>query len=160
MWPAADATAHGTDGGAPSRDDDGWIRADVGAYGLTGTGATGANPLSVDGARAALGTCTALAKSTHDLSARLLAGAADGGTVAAQVSTRRQARAACTVAGLRIAALPTAPAVTALQSQLNEAITAWSSVPESPTSPPAPSSPGAPAPPAPPSGAAPPAPPP
>lgn len=136
LWVPSDASAHGGEAGAPTKGDDGWMRADVGTFTLSTTGAT--QPLSLEGARAALTACSSLGKAAHDLSAVLLAGGADAGTVMSQVSTRRMARAACAVAGLRLGALPPSPALKPLNSELAEGNAGWNSLPETPTPPPAP----------------------
>ncbi len=147
LWPADDArllVAKGPDAGASNtKTDDGWIRAE-GALTLSGSAA------GVDGARAAVGRCSALAQQAHDLSAILLAGGADAGTIITQVSTRRLARAACAVAGLRLHALP-ASSPESVTSELARtfaaASAAWSTLPAAPApagptpSPPPPSPP-------------------
>ena len=88
--------------------EEGWARLPPGK-------ATLANVRGEDGAagaRLAVGRCTTLATSAHDLAALLMSpgGGADAGTIAAQVTTRRLARAACAVATLRVRALPAADA--------------------------------------------------
>jgi hypothetical protein len=138
LWTPADATVRG--GGAPGKTEDGWQRADPGTFVISGAGPTGSQPLTADGARAAVATCSSLGKSAHDLSAALLAGGADGGTVIAQVATRRLARAACAVAGLRLGAVPptaaNSVAIAPLSAQLTEGMAGWNSLPEGPGSPP------------------------
>jgi hypothetical protein len=135
LWTPADASLRG---GKPSnKTDDGWQRADPGAFVLAGTGATGARPLSEDGARAAAQACSTLGKSAHDLGAILLAGGADAGTVLAQVTTRRLARAACAVAALRLGALPTTASTASTASigtLLTEGNAGWSTLPDGPPS--------------------------
>jgi hypothetical protein len=133
LWVPADATARGAAAAAPSKGDDGWMRADPGTFTLSSSGGT--PPLSLDGARAAVAACSSLGKSAHDLSAMLLAGGADAGTVMSQVSTRRLARAACAVAGLRLGALPQSNVLTPLGTQLNEGMSGWNSLPEASASP-------------------------
>ena len=136
LWLPADATARGVEAGTPAKGDDGWLRADVGTFTLSSSGGT--QPLTLDGARAAVAACSQLGKSAHDLSALLLAGGADAGTVMSQVSTRRLARAACAVAELRLGSLPPSTVLTPLSAQLNEGMAGWNSLPETPTSPSAP----------------------
>jgi hypothetical protein len=133
LWAADDVAARGPDGGAPARTDDGWLRADGGTVGLASANAT-----TLDGARGALARCSALGKAAHDLSATLLAGGADAGTVTAQVSTRRQAKAACAVAGLRLAALSPRPgpdALSPLEKALADGNAGWNTLPTPPPAP-------------------------
>ncbi len=136
LWLPTDATARGLEAGTPSKSDDGWMRADVDTFTLSSSG--GPQPLSLDGARAAVAACSSLGKSAHGLSALLLAGGADAGTVMSQVSTRRLARAACAVAGLRLGSLPQSTVLTPLGAQLTEGMAGWNRLPEMPTSPSAP----------------------
>jgi hypothetical protein len=136
LWLPADATARGVEAGTPAKGDDGWVRADVDTFTLSSSGGT--QPLSLDGARAAVAACSSLGKTAHDLSALLLAGGADAGTVMSQVSTRRLARAACAVAALRLGSLPPSTVLTPLSAQLTEGMSGWNSLPEPPTSPSAP----------------------
>jgi len=137
LWTSADATLKGAK--PADRTDDGWVRADPGTFVVTGTGPSGTRPLTEDGARQAVTACSTLGKSAHDLSAQLLAGGADAGTVLAQVTTRRLARAACAVAGLRLGALPataTTPTTASLGIQLNEGAAGWNTLPDAPAPPP------------------------
>jgi hypothetical protein len=105
--------------------EEGWARLGAGRATLAGTrGEDGAA-----GARMALGRCTTLATSAHTLAAQVMApGGADAGTIAAQVTTRRLARAACAVASLRVRALPPADAAP-LTRPLADSNAAWSGVP-------------------------------
>jgi hypothetical protein len=134
LWTAADASLKG--GKPADRTDDGWLRADPGTFLFTGTGPTGSRPLTEDGARAAAMACSTLGKSAHDLSAQLLAGGADAGTVLAQVTTRRLARAACAVAGLRLGTLPTTATTASIGILLSEGTAGWNTLPEAPAPPP------------------------
>ena len=135
LWRADDAKARGADSRAET--DDGWLRADGGAVDLTGTGSS-----TLAGARGAVARCEVLGKAAHDLSAVLLAGGADAATVTTQVSTRRQAKAACAVAALRLAALPAggtpagdaAPPLAPLERDLAEGNAGWSTLPPAPPS--------------------------
>jgi len=134
LWIASDASVKGAAPG--SRTDDGWLRADPGTFVITGTGATGTHPLTEDGARPALAACGALGKSAHDLSGQLLAGGADAGTVLAQVTTRRLARAACAVGGLRLGTLPPTATTASLGILLAEGNAGWNTLPDAPSGPP------------------------
>ncbi len=134
LWVSADTSVKGAK--PADKTDDGWLRADPGTFVITGTGATGTHPLTEDGARPAVAACNALGKSAHDLSAQLLAGGADAGTVLAQVTTRRLARAACAVGGLRLGALPATANTASLGTQLNEGTAGWNTLPEAPAGPP------------------------
>jgi hypothetical protein len=141
LWTPSDAVARGGAGpaGHPAGTEDGWLRADPGAFVLAST-PSAPPPLSLEGARAAVTACATLGQSAHDLTSQLMAGGADAGTVMAQVSTRRLARAACAVAGLRLGALPATPTLAAqlapLSAQLAAGSAGWNSVPEAPASPP------------------------
>ncbi len=134
LWTPADASLKG--GKPADRTDDGWQRADPGMFVITGTGPTGSHALTEDGARPAVAACGALGKSAHDLSAQLLAGGADAGTVLAQVTTRRLARAACAVAALRLGALPSTATTASLGIQLAEGNSGWNTLPDAPAPPP------------------------
>jgi len=118
------------------------MRLGVDTFTLTSTAPTG--PLTLDAAKAAVATCASLGKAAHDMSAILLAGGADAGTIISQVSTRRMARAACAVAGLRMGALSPSPTLAPLDAQLAEGAAGWNSLPD--TSGPAPAMPSAPLP--------------
>ncbi len=134
LWTSADATLKGAK--PADKTDDGWVRADPGTFVITGTGPSGTRPLTEDGARTAVSACGTLGKSAHDLSAQLLAGGADAGTVLAQVTTRRLARAACAVGSLRLGALPPTATTASLGVQLNEGTAGWSTLPDAPAAPP------------------------
>jgi hypothetical protein len=134
LWIASDASVKGAGPGAKT--DDGWLRADPGTYVITGTGPTGTHPLTEDGSRPALAACSTLGKSAHDLSGQLLAGGADAGTVLAQVTTRRLARAACAVGGLRLGTLPATATTASLGILLSEGNAGWNTLPDAPAGPP------------------------
>lgn len=139
LWPADDARFRSVDGGAtatidsetrdaasPARDADaGWVRLENASASLTPTAGM---PDTLDSARAALGKCSSLAKIARDLTSTLMAGGADAAVITEQVTTRRLARAACDVAGLRIAALPPSEGTMALGRSLTEANTAWTTI--------------------------------
>ena len=129
VWPADDTRARGQDGGAPARGEDGWLRVDAGALVLSPTAAAVPAP---DAARAAVGRCVALGKDAHDLTSALMLGGADASTVMQQVTTRRLARAACAVAGLRVEALPPSDAASALIKPLAEGNAGWNALPSPP----------------------------
>jgi hypothetical protein len=56
-------------------------------------------------------------------------GLPDASAAAEQVIARRQARAACAVAALRVGALAEAPARDALAAKLVESVAAWTALP-------------------------------
>ncbi len=126
LWLADDArevrTPHGADAGATSTtvDDEGWRRASDTAAGPLKLVATTARP-PADAARMIADRCTSLTKRARDLAGELISGPADtdGGTAKEQVKTRRIARAACSVAALRVAALSPSPARDTLSAALN-----------------------------------------
>jgi hypothetical protein len=125
------------DGGQPGRQpadagsllEEGWARLVPGRATLAGVrGEEGM--ASAAGARLAVGRCTTLATSARTLAAQVMSpdGGADGGTIAAQVMTRRLARAACAVASLRVRALPPGDSAP-LARPLADANAAWSAIP-------------------------------
>jgi hypothetical protein len=129
--PGADAGAGAgagprVDAGA-GLDDDGWQRVSDGEVTLSPAAARA--PAAA--ARAIVDRCTALSKRSQDLAATLLAGsaAADGSTAKEQMRTRRQARAACAVAALRVDTLPPSAPKGAMSAQLEGASGAWAAAP-------------------------------
>jgi hypothetical protein len=105
--------------------EDGWVRLAQGTSHLQSHEPAG----GADAARTALDRCKTLAASARALAAQVMSPqGVDGGTIAAQVSTRRLARASCAVATLRVHALPEADAAPLLRS-LGEANASWSAVP-------------------------------
>jgi hypothetical protein len=116
---AADSRAASkTDGAVAATtfvDEDGWTRMTEGVLGLS---AAAGRP-KLDAARADVGVCTTLSRKAKDLAAQILSGpltasgTGDGGGEGAvakeQVRTRRLARAACSVAALRVDGLPPGP---------------------------------------------------
>jgi hypothetical protein len=121
-----------TDGGAttknasPARDEtDGWIRLENASLSLSPAAGP---PDTLDAAHAAVEKCSSLGKIAHDLTSTLMAGGADAAVITQQVTTRRLARAACDVAGLRIGALPPSEATLGLGKSLAEANTAWTTI--------------------------------
>jgi hypothetical protein len=83
-------------------------------------------------ARASVDRCAALADRSHELAQLLMApsvGLPDASAAADQVIARRQARAACAVAALRVDALAEAPAKDALAAKLAESVAAWTALP-------------------------------
>lgn len=129
VWSSDDASTHTADGGVLGHTDDGWLRAEGGTVTLS---ATSLAPSPVDAARGAVSRCTSLGRQAHDLGALVMAGGADAGTIAAQVGARRLARAACAVAGLRLAAQPPRDALDPLVKSLAEGNAAWSQLPSPP----------------------------
>ena len=133
VWVSVDAVGHAADGERMRATDEGWVRAAEGGFVLTPAAAR--SPL--DAARSALGACSALAASTRELAGALLArdadrGAPDAATAAAQVTTRRLARAACAVTALRLAQLPQSDVKATMARSLDEASAAWRSLPAAP----------------------------
>ncbi len=106
--------------------EDGWLRLAAGTSHLQSREPAG----GADAARTALDRCKTLAASAHALAAQVMSreGGADGGTIAAQVTARRLARASCAVATLRVHALPEADAAPLLRS-VGEANASWNAVP-------------------------------
>jgi hypothetical protein len=128
-WSEAGAAQRGIDAGAL---EEGWVRRNPGAGVVVG-GDRAARGTDVDAARLAVDRCTTLATSSRELAKMVMSpeGGADAGTIAAQVTTRRLARAACAVARLRVFALPRGDAAP-LTPALAEANTAWSALPTAP----------------------------
>jgi hypothetical protein len=85
----------------------------------------------VDAARAAVDRCAALGKRAQELAAALLAGSAsaDGSTAKEQMRTRRQARAACAIAALRVDTLPPSAPKGEMSARLDRASAAWAAPP-------------------------------
>jgi hypothetical protein len=125
LWSGDDARIRSLDGGATAKTDDGWIRLENASLSLSPTAGT---LDTLDAARAALDKCSSLAKIAKDLTSILMAGGADAAVITQQVTTRRLARAACDVAGLRIGALPPSEATLGLGKSLAEANTAWTTI--------------------------------
>jgi hypothetical protein len=124
-WLPDDTHAKMGDGGAPPHTDDGWLRVEDGVLGVA---AATPVPAPLDGARAAVTRCEAMAKAAHDLTSTVMAGGADAGVVNQQVTARRLARAACATATLRVNGLPASDATGALTKSLADANAAWSSL--------------------------------
>jgi hypothetical protein len=124
--PVAPAPGAG-DGGL----EDGWMRLTSGTTRLPSRDPAGA----AEGARTALDRCKALAASARTLAAQVMSpdGGVDGGTIAAQVTARRLARASCAVATLRVHALPESDSTPLLRA-LTDANASWSGVPLPPGS--------------------------
>ena len=134
---SADAGANGgADAGANAKasarptalDDDGWLRVADGEVTLSSTAARA----PAQAARATVDRCASLAKRARDLASTLLAGTAatDGTTAKDQMRTRRLARAACAVAGLRVDSLPPSAPRGEMSAQLEGASAAWAAPPE------------------------------
>jgi len=129
-WLADDAHARsGGDAGAVAATAaDGWER--VGEAPLI-LEAAAAVP-EAQAARASVDRCAALADHSHELATLLMAptvGLPDASAAAEQVIARRQARAACAVAALRVGALAEAPAKDALAAKLAESVAVWTALP-------------------------------
>jgi hypothetical protein len=130
-WIADDArTRWGADGGAeaPKAAVDGWERVADAPVAIQAVATTPAP----QAARAALDHCGALADRSHELASMLTmpsVGLPDASAVADQVVARRQARAACAVAALRVGALADGAPKDALTAKLNEAVATWTALP-------------------------------
>jgi hypothetical protein len=127
----ADLGLAGADGGSgPALDDDAWLRMGEGEVTLSGT----ARP-PTQAARASVDRCAGLAQRAQELAAALFAGSgnADGSTAKEQMRTRRQARAACAVAALRVDTLPPSARaghdVREMSARLDHASAAWAAPP-------------------------------
>jgi hypothetical protein len=121
----------GADGGAgPTLDDDGWLRMGEGEVTLSGGSRD-----PTQAARASVDRCATLARGAQELAVALFAGSGnpDGSTAKEQMRTRRQARAACAIAALRVDTLPPSAHaghdVREMSAQLDRASAAWASPP-------------------------------
>ena len=121
------APSGGADGGSgPAVDDDGWLRMGEGELTLSAAARAPA-----DAARAAVDRCAALDQRAQELAATLFAGSvrADGSTAKEQMRTRRQARAACAVAAVRVDTLPPSAPKGEMSARLERASAAWAAPP-------------------------------
>jgi hypothetical protein len=131
IWTADDVSGRNADGGQTTAidADEGWLRLAAGAKTLSPT----SPPARLTSARSALQSCISLAKTTRALASALLEADADPMTAMRQVATRRLARAACAVAGVRIALLDPSDApsevVGNLAASLKDAAALWRSLP-------------------------------
>jgi hypothetical protein len=130
VWVAEDARAtpvmgmSAPEGGAPSIGDEGWTRLgegqslSVAAMASPAAGHAGVTSLAF--AQRAVTKCSALSAASRELASVVLHGGADAAVIASQVTTRRLAHAACSVASVRAGGLPeteeTAPLLTALRA--------------------------------------------
>jgi hypothetical protein len=130
-WTSEDASGRSLTGGNTKaiETDEGWLRMTEGVRTLVPT--SPAPRLAL--ARTAAHACAKLAKAAHDLAAALLESDADPLTAMRQVSTRRSARAACAVAGLRTDSLSPSDAspevIANLSGSLKNATALWRSLP-------------------------------
>ena len=134
VWVAADAQGKllGADGGglAPTNVDEGWARLGEGqSASVTVAAPAAGHSGEVDGAERALAKCSTLANTAKEEASAVLRGGADASTVAAQVSTRRLAHAACAVASVRVGSLPDSDKKTALAASLRAADAAYEGLP-------------------------------
>jgi hypothetical protein len=125
-----DAAASAAEDGSWPEADPGWQRVDEGV--VTVVPAVARPP--VDAARSVVDACYSVAGRARDLAGALLSGAdasPDSTVLAAseQVSTRRRARAACAMAGLRVRLLAASNARSSLLGKINEAEEAWRALP-------------------------------
>ena len=124
---ASDAGS-GSGGAAKATAADGWERVADAPLILEPT----AGVPVVQAAGASVARCAALADHSHELATLLMAptvGLPDASAAAEQVIARRQARAACAVAALRVGALAEAPAKDALAAKLAESVAVWTALP-------------------------------
>ncbi len=104
LWVPSDATLHEGQAGGGTNGGDDWVHAGVDTFTLTS--ATHRTLLTLDGARAALATCTTLSG-----------------------SSRSRGRAACAVAGLRLDYLPPSSETASLNAPLAQAMARWNALP-------------------------------
>jgi len=106
--------------------EDGWMRLPAGRTRLQSREPAG----GPEAARIALDRCKTLAASARALAVQVMSpdGGAGGSTIAAQVTTRRLARAACAVASMRVHALAESDAAP-LVRPLADANASWSGIP-------------------------------
>lgn len=127
VWRAADTRP------APAREgseEEGWQRVDAPRKTTIAWNGRAGGPVALDAADAGVTDCAELGRKTHDLAAALLRGpAADAGTIAEQVTTRRLARAACAVSEVRVGSLPPSAAAGQLATKLTAAAGLWSTLP-------------------------------
>jgi hypothetical protein len=131
VWIAVDASRRGPGGvlatGRPDEAiDEGWARIGEAVVKLTSS----APQSALRAAGSAVDSCVAIGTSARDLARALLTSdGAAGATAARQVTTRRLARAACAVAALRVAELPSLDAKASLSASLNAAQDLWRTLP-------------------------------
>lgn len=127
---SSDAGAAADGGSTPAVDDDGWLRMGEGEVTLSGPARA-----PIEAARAAVDRCDTLGRRAEQLAAELFAATAnpDGTTAKQQVRTRRQARAACAIAALRVDTLPPSAQVgrdvREMSARLDRAGAAWAAPP-------------------------------
>jgi hypothetical protein len=120
-------------GGAPSASDEGWTRIgegqslSVAAMASPAAGHAGVTSLAF--AERAVTKCGALAEASRELASLVLHGAADAAAIASQVTTRRLAHAACSVASVRAGALPETEETATLLASLRTATAAYANLP-------------------------------
>jgi hypothetical protein len=139
LWLPDDArvkrvTSVPADASAPSTSSEGWDRLNEG----TRTLESSATRPALESARSSVDRCTLLADRSHDLATLLMApsvGMPDASTVSEQVTTRREARAACALAALRVGSLPASSAEESLAGRLHDAVAAWTALPAPPGAP-------------------------
>jgi hypothetical protein len=125
----------GTDGGmlGPGAADEGWARmgegqaADVTQGAAPGAGHHMDTPEAA--AERALTACETIALGSEDLATLVLQGGADASAIRSQVSTRRRAHAACSVASVRVHSLPESDMKASLLRSLLSATGKYESLP-------------------------------
>ncbi len=128
---AGNDAAAPADASAASMSSEGWDRMNEGTRTLEPSAVRPA----LEGARSSVERCTSLADRSRDLATQLMApsiGMPDASTVSDQVTTRREARAACAIAALRVASLPPSAQEESLSARLRDAVAAWTSLPGAP----------------------------
>jgi hypothetical protein len=128
FWPSAEVTVktYSEAGAPPAVNDQGWVRLD-GATGATFTSTKAV--LNAGGTATALSQCFSLAAQARGLAESLAQPNADVGEIGPKhVVVRRQARAACGVGALRVAALPASRLRDELTRKLRTADAQWKSL--------------------------------
>jgi len=128
FWPAEGVKieAYSEAGAPPTVGDQGWMRLD----GATGAIFSSPRPvLNITGTPALMAQCFRLASETWNLATSLGKPNADVGELGPKhIVARRQARAACTVAALRVAALPPTRLRDDLEAKVKRAEAQWRSL--------------------------------
>jgi hypothetical protein len=139
VWTADDARGRisGGDAGAQALAagavDEGWARVGEGRgveLGPTAPPGAGHGQETAEAAAGrALTKCSTLADASREQASVILKGGADASAIASQVTTRRLAHAACSVASVRVWSLPDSEARAKLLSSLRSAVSAYAGLP-------------------------------
>ncbi|MDP9003148.1 MAG: hypothetical protein M3O46_23910 [Myxococcota bacterium] len=130
LWPATDLSTPSREGGAQTNPMDealekGWVRLSGGSAGLT----QNATRTPLEAARWAVDACAGLGSSARALASALFAGDASPTMAMEQVTTRRLARAACTVGALRLDLIAPSEAKESVLASLRAANEDWRTLP-------------------------------